>query len=386
MVKIYFDESRNTGEISLSATKLNYSEQRYFILVGFIDDQRITNEYLKFKNKYISKMYPNLEQNEIKGTDLLKRQNNEILDEFITDFIKGDNLLITIYDKKYFVVTSLIVWLFGSPFKDKEPIQFYTFCEFLIKVDETFLGNFINTINYKSSKNIKMFLEYIVNYSYDECITIDIEKKFKMDFITMVKYFHDLGEEYYALLKEDIISEGVKIKRRNRNNIVNLTALGETLLLYKVNSKTNSKVIEIYHDEIEIIQDYIKHYFNDTKIEFVKSHDSLQIQLADNVSSIVGKFINSILPVNSDINLREALTNENIWIRKRLSKIFEKVNNNNIKMVVHLREQAFLKTYTKNTTNNFINFKRNLLENLDIRFIEELKNHMSLEETYNLLK
>ncbi len=33
MVKIYFDESRNTGEISLSATKLNYSEQRYFILL-----------------------------------------------------------------------------------------------------------------------------------------------------------------------------------------------------------------------------------------------------------------------------------------------------------------------------------------------------------------
>ena len=42
-------------------------------------------------------------------------------------------------------------------------------------------------------------------------------------------------------------------------------------------------------------------------------------------------------------------------------------------MVVHLREQAFLKIYTKNTTNNFINFKRNLLENLDIIYLLKSK-------------
>src|SRR5690606_14494562 len=116
----------------------NYFEQRYFILVGYINDDLITKKYERFKKENIRKLYPDSAETEIKGTDLLKRENNEILDKFIEAFIKGNNLLITIYDKKFFIVTSLLVWLFGIPLRDKEPIIFYSFCEFLIKVDDQF--------------------------------------------------------------------------------------------------------------------------------------------------------------------------------------------------------------------------------------------------------
>ena len=92
--------------------------------------------------------------------------------------------------------------------------------------------------------------------------------------------------------------------------------------------------------------------------------------------------------VNQDkIRIDKYLSNVTEYSRSLIQKMIDGgyilVNNNNIKMVVHLREQAFLMTYTKNTTNDFMKFKRSMLENLENRFIQELKNHMSLEEAYN---
>lgn len=330
-------------------------------------------------------MYPNLDAREIKGSDLLIRNNNHILDEFIKDFVNGDNLLITFYDKKFFVVTNLLVWLFGEKFRDEQTIVFHKFAEFLIKLDDKFLGNFIYTLNNNYINNIEMFIKYLVDYNFDECITTPFEISIKNELVECIKFFQSRGTEYFELLKDSVIAEGIKIKGKYRNNIVNLTALGETILLYKVNTKFKNENIKIYHDKIGTIEEYLGHYSKTFNLDFIESKDNIQIQLADNVSSVVGKFINSILPMLSDKSVKEALKNENKWVRERLSLIMRNVNKNNIKMVVSLREQAFIKTYSLTSISNFSIFKEEVIKNIDIRFINELYNYMSIEQSWDTL-
>lgn len=386
--KIYFDESRNTGEIKLKENKLNYNEQRYFILVGYIEDDEITNKYRKFKEKYLNILYPNNESEEIKGTDLLTRSNNHLLNEFINDFIHGSNLLITIYDKKFFVLTNLLVWLLGIPFKDHYFSDFMKFNEFLIKIDEEFLGIFINTINYKTKENIKKFIEYVISYDYKECITSQLEIQIRDEFVSLVKSLFEIGEGYIEMLEDNIVAESIRIDKKNRNNIVNLTALGETILLYKLNNGSSNSSFKIYHDNIETVQKYMDYYLKkvDIVLDFIDSKNNLAIQLADNVASILGKFINNILPIQSDNSIKIALSKDMEWTRKNLTKIFNTVYIQNIKMVIHLREQAFLNTYCNTNINKLYNFKSELLLNLDRRFLQELDNHKTLADTDKLFR
>jgi len=100
---IYFDESRNTGEISFNGSTLNYGDQRYFVLVGYIDSPKTTELYQEFKKIWHSRLQTkNPNSFEMKGNDLLRKDNTEIRDEFIKFFCHGDNLYITVYDKKFF--------------------------------------------------------------------------------------------------------------------------------------------------------------------------------------------------------------------------------------------------------------------------------------------
>lgn len=384
VVDIYFDESRNTGEIGIKGSKLNYFNQRYFILVGYIDDNKITKEYEEFKNRYIGKIYPNSLEAEIKGSDLLTKENNKILDEFIEKFIKNDDLLITIYDKKFFIVTSLLVWLLGIQLRNKYPETFYKYCEFLIKVDDLLLVNFIYASNNNTNVNIKKFLKFLVNYSFDECISIPYEEEIKNEFIAEIENFRKLEDEYIDILRDDIILERVRIQRKNRNNIVNLTALGETVLLLKLNRDLVNKELNLFHDNNEIIEKYMGYYFTQIKVNFLESKNYIQIQLADNVSSIIGKFINNTLPILSDNCVKKALSEENLWIRSRLSKIFQSVNQNNIKMVVSLREQAFLQAYCLTPIQDIQAFKDQVYRNLDIRFLSELSNYLTMVQAFTL--
>lgn len=188
------------------------------------------------------------------------------------------------------------------------------------------------------------------------------------------------------MLYDDVILESIMLQGKNRNNIVNLTVLGETILLLKMARDISNKEINIFHDNIELIENYIKHYIKVIPVNFLDSKNHLQIQLADNVSSIVGKFINNMLPVLSDKDLIKALSNDKIWIRKRLSKIFYSVDQKNVKMVVSLREQAFLKTFCLTNITDFRAFKIQLLSNLDKRFLSEISNHLTMDQTSELYK
>ena len=96
--KIFFDESRNTGEVNIKNNKLNYNEQRYYVLVGYISNEATTKKYKKFKKNYLEEVTGSKLSEEIIGNDLLKGTNDKFLNEFVNTFSNAGDFLITIYD------------------------------------------------------------------------------------------------------------------------------------------------------------------------------------------------------------------------------------------------------------------------------------------------
>lgn len=382
-MNIYFDESRNTGEIGINGDKLNYFGQRYFVLVGYIEDKSITQSYMSFKDKWNKFVNNGIEMDEIKGTDLLTRKNNSALEEFIATFIKGNNIYVTIYDKKFFLVSQFLNWFFMG-LRDFDFNMYHKFLLFLMKVDDYFLTRYINLTKNNSMENIREFVSYIKLHKFAECVTSPFEAMIAVEISQLVEGLDNRGG--FLKYLHDTISENVRIKKSDRNNIVNLTALGETILMIKHNIKdlSNNEIV-IYHDEIEVVQDYIKNYWKNTKIDFVKSKRTIEVQLADNIASIYGNLISKVLPLNNDNDLHKLLSNDNAWIRQTIRKVFNNIDNNNIKLVVSMREAALVKAFI--STKDFrdlLDFKHDILKRLESRFKTELSNHLSFDETNKL--
>jgi len=387
---IYFDESRNTGEISLNRNSLNYNEQRYFVLVGYIDDQATTAKYLEFKNKCHSHvMSENPSIDEIKGNDLMRKDNTDIRNDFIDNFCRGNNIYITVYDKKYFMVTQMINWLVYriSDYGDEARNYYYDLCEFLIKVDEAYLGKYIAVTKSNSLSNIQEFVQYVIDYEYIECISTPYEMDLAMFWRGLIKSILESDSNYYEELRDDNVPND-RVKGKDRNNIVNLTCLGETILLIKYNNPNliNSQM-QIHHDEIETVQDYIQANWDYENLDFISSSNSLQVQICDNISSIVGNLIKQILPLKSDKDLHRLMKTDMEWVKKSLRDIFNRINPRNTKFVVSMREMALIKSILSGIVfPNIIEFKEDVLIRLRSRLATEKKNHIDQFDAVKILK
>jgi len=386
-MNIYFDESRNTGELGYNGVNntLNYDNQRFFILAGFIDNDAIVKKYLDFKNTWIHHVNKNKPESLIiKGNDLVIRENNQAMADFIDLVINFDNFYVTVNDKKFFIVTQMLNWI-TTMASDYAFDLFMMFTEFIIKVNDDFISKYIFVTKNSTKKNIESFIDYIINYPYTECIKSFQELQIKQLWIDFIKELMKNDQDFIDTLFNTNV-ENVEIEGSDRNNIVNLTALVETVLLLKHNSNLPISQLNIFHDSINVIQDYISNYW-EGRIDFVNDNESIQIQIVDNLTSIIGNLINKTFPINSDKDLDKLLSNEFIWVRNNLKKIYNKVDNRNIKMVITLREMAVLKSYIQDKNyKNTSDFKKEIIRRLNIRYSEEIRNHVSHTEANTILK
>lgn len=387
---IYFDESRNTGEISFNGSTLNYGDQRYFVLVGYIDSLKTTELYQEFKKTWHSRLQTkNPNSFEMKGNDLLRKDNTEIRDEFIKNFCHGDNLYITVYDKKFFLVTQMINWLiyrvcdYGGDLYD----LYVHFCELLIKLNDNFLGKYVSVTKSNDVVSIDEFVKYVINYNYTECINSPFESYLVLQWKSAIIGIRDSVENYIIELKEDNVSNDW-IKGKDRNNIVNLTSLGETILVLKNNNpQLTNNHIRIHHDKIETVQDYINANWDYKNIEFISSNNSLQIQLSDNIASIVGNLVNRVLPIHSDRDLIKLMQEDYQWVKISLRKIFIHINQRNTKFVISMREMAVIKSILSGIEfTSFDEFKIDVLSRLQSRFETEKARHVDLPDATRILK
>lgn len=384
-MNIYFDESRNTGEIGGSENKLNFEKQRYFVLAGLIEDKDLIEDYKVFKEKWLKTIYDDPSITEIKGNDLMPKERNVILSEFIEKFMSSSKIYVTIYDKKFFLTSQFLNWLFAG-FRDIDFTRYHLHLLLLQNVNEEFIIKYLDATKNNSLNEVRKIVEYVKNYSFSECIKSPMDLIILKD-LKQLLVMLEQSDGFYEFLHESN-SENIIVKKAKRNNIVNLTALGETVLIIKKNyPKLNNEDITVIHDKINVVQEYIKHYWKHTKMDFVDSKNSLEVQLADNISSIFGNLISKILPLSSNNNLDKLISDDFRWIRDSLRSIYSRVDHHNIKMVINMREAALLKSYiSENEFNNTAVFSADIMRRLDSRFNTELKNHLNAIETRALLK
>jgi hypothetical protein len=116
---IYVDESNQTGELNISKNsknELNYDIHRYFGL-GF-------GVFTKNEKESLEKELNYKEYSFIKGNELLKKSNNNILQKVLTDSLRyKDNFHYIISDKKFNLARDLFFYFFEDKIKDKNICQ-----------------------------------------------------------------------------------------------------------------------------------------------------------------------------------------------------------------------------------------------------------------------
>jgi len=387
---IYFDESRNTGEISPNDSALNYENQRYFVLVGYVENVATTEAYREFKKKWLPMLQTkNPNPDEMKGNDLLRKDNTEIRNLFIDSFCEGKNLYVTVYDKKFFLVTQMINWLvFRAADYGDEVYEYYVdLCEFLIKINENFLGRYISVTKSNDISVIEEFVRFVIDYPYEECIRSPYEQQLAMLWKEIISGIWASEKDYIIELQEDNVPNDW-IKGKERNNIVNLTAFGETILILKKNNPqiTNDQ-IKIHHDEIETVQDYVHANWDYGNLEFIPSDNSLQVQLSDNLASIVGNLIKNVLPLNSDRDLMKLMHADSDWAKTELRKIFNHIDPRNTKFVISMREMAVIQSVLSGKEFTTLEeFKQYVHYRFQIRLETEKRNHLDQVEAAKILK
>ena len=215
-MKIYFDESGQSGCLLQREDLLNFREQPTFAIGALVvknekDEEKILQKYHEFKQKFnITK--------EIKGSDLLTKKYNEELINVCRE------LSVLIYDKKFYISTLLLVSLLGFEYKQEMPIHFYQQASFLAKQKDDFFLQYLKYIEEPTIDKFNIYLKFLVNYDYafydlNENAVVDIslkilqdniESKFNNDFMTFGWY-----------------------KNPKVTNLINLNALAEIIYFIK---------------------------------------------------------------------------------------------------------------------------------------------------------
>lgn len=312
-MKIFFDESGNSGCVTPNKNGNFFDDgQRFFVLAGVIAKNREEEESLSTRYKLFKKAFSI--ENEIKGSDLLTKGNNKMLDYFISNLIDSEHFYVCIYDKFFYLATLVCVYLFGYSTRNTDPLLFYTQASALALENPEFFKCFCDAVEKNTDKAKMDFLEYIITFQYKH-----IDKKVNGFIVVAQKMLEngDYGEfplPYGCYLNEKI------------THLINLTALGESLLAIKLENCADFGEVTVIHDKIHEFEQE----FRDTlsshekiKIEFEDSKKSLLVQYADNVAGIFRKAFEKTVGC---FRIGEQWKSENKFFPELLAKLLKNIS------------------------------------------------------------
>ena len=260
MKKIYLDESGNTGSISINKDgNINIGSQNYFVYGGVIVDESeegdLTQKYLSFKDENKT-----LQDNkgEIKGNDLFIREHNEVLEDFIFNYLDDKNFYVNVYDKNFYIATQLIISLVGFEYRDNNSELFYENVNSLLKiskfskVEERFLKATSSSDN-KQRENLLV--------ATFRCFRKITRRKVEFKYLDsrLKKAIKDKG--VVSEISKSILAKGAYKFDNSITNLINLTAIGE-LLVELLRQQRIDESVDIKIDPIcridEVIVDELK--------------------------------------------------------------------------------------------------------------------------------
>ena len=327
-MKVYFDESGNTGCVVAKGDTLNFTEQPIFTVGAVIckteeDIQLLLEKYNAFKN------YCGIAKNqEIKGNDLLTRANNDKLDYFLKNVLDDVHFSVNIYDKRFYISTLLLLGLLGLVFQSQEIVMFYETASALAFQNDDFFMEYSKYISNPSAERFQEYLLFLKNYNYKLIGN-------KNAVTETAKLILDDNQE--ALFFDDFLTYG-SYDDKNITNLINLNALGELIDFVRIGNEKES--IEFIHDHIKEFESTIQSELATMGISIVfeDSKNNELIQLADNITSIVN---HAFVRMKKHFENKEEWKKTSEWDMKLVSKLFTKISLNlNVKFTVPFQDWA----------------------------------------------
>ena len=327
-MKIYFDESGQTGCVLLKNNMLNFDNQPIFALGAVIvkddnDEKFLLDKYKKFKDKF--GIY-----GEIKGNELTTRDKNEELNYFLKNILDSEHFVVNFYDKKFYLATLLELALIGREFQRTYTIQFYDVASQLSFEDDAFFVEYCKYIEKPSPERFHEYLVYLKNYDY-KYVTAEYngikltaqaildgenENLFYNDFLTFGWYEND------------------KIA-----NLINLNALSELISFVKMDTKEQNSEIEYIHDKIDGFESTMKSELLqfDINISFPHEKEPELLQLADNIASI---YCHAYVKMKTLFSKKKEWDESSKWDMSLLSQLLSIIKHENIKFTVPIPDWA----------------------------------------------
>ena len=323
-MKLFFDESGYSGCVMPNKNRRLYNDgQRHFVLAGvFVDGDNdeafLLDKYRNFKEKFGF-------VDEIKGSDLMTRQNNKALEHFIEEIIDDKHFFICNYDKIFYLSTLISVYIFGRAFQEQETLMFYQYASALAGEDEKLFLQYCFAVQKNTDRSEEDFLRYLISFPFVKLSTNDCNL-----YIAFAKRM--LAQKEYG--EFPLVYEAYSCK--STVNFVNMTALGEILLCLKYQDNIDINNTIIFHDRLSDYEDEYNQSFENSNIyiNFVDSKENELIQLADNVGSIYRKCFEK----SFDAFRQNKQWTDNIWFSENYSKMINCIGMSHIKMVTQIAD------------------------------------------------
>ena len=380
-MRIYFDESGQSGCVLQKKDLLNFQKQPTFAIGAVVVPTNkaanmLVKKYADFKDQFGI-------TGEIKGSDLLTRARNEELEFFIKNILNQYHFFVLLYDKRFYISTLLLLSLVGFEYQHTLPEHFYQQATMLSYQEDVF---FIRYLKYIENPGIEAFSEYL---------------KFLIDY----KYIYDEGPENAVVtMAEKIIEAGIEDKcyddflsfgwydNPRITNLINLTALSELIYFIKSQFDISNQEIIYVHDHIDEFEDtiHVELQNHGINIEFADSKNEAMLQIVDNAVSILRHAYDKGI---SHIKSKEIWKYQNEWDMVLLARVMRKLSTKHISFTVPLSDWAaalcteilFGANYPKKYRNN-IHFNHYYRENL-IRIYSSISSaNQSMDEITGLLQ
>lgn len=379
-MKIYFDESGQSGCVLTKKELLNFQKQPTFALGALViptdtQERALCKKYLHFLEKFEIK-------EEIKGSDLLTRRMNAQLSYFLDNFFNDKYFFVILYDKRFYLATLLLLGLIGREYQQTMPLHFYEQAAFLSYQSDDFFVKYLQYIGSPSSDAYKQYLAYLIDYDY---------RLFNVEENAVVEMAKKILEDEPELFYDDFMSFGW-YENPEQTNVINLNALAE--LIYTIKSTLNVQNEEIYyiHDNMKEFEETFKSELQDygIQISFADSKSEIPLQIIDNVVSITRHSYDKMI---GHIKEKEQWQDNAEWDMKLFSKVIRKLSVSHVNFTVPISDWSaalcmidmFAPQYPKNLRNNFV-FNSRYIENTQHIYRSLLEAYKSDSDVTDILK
>lgn len=379
-MKIYFDESGQSGCVLTKKELLNFQKQPTFALGALViptdtQERALCKKYLRFLEKFEIK-------EEIKGSDLLTRRMNAQLSYFLDNFFNDKYFFVILYDKRFYLATLLLLGLIGREYQQTMPLHFYEQATFLSYQSDDFFVKYLKYIESPSPDAYKQYLAYLIDYDY---------RLFNVEENAVVEMAKKILEDEPELFYDDFMSFGW-YENPEQTNVINLNALAE--LIYTVKSTLNVQNEEIYyiHDNMKEFEETFKSELQDygIQISFADSKSEVPLQIIDNVVSITRHAYDKMI---GHIKEKEQWQDNAEWDMKLFSKVIRKLSVSHVKFTVPISDWSaalcmadmFAPQYPQNLRNNFV-FNSRYIENTQHIYRSLLEAYKSDSDATDILK